>query len=70
MISSDNIPLVYVDCDIPAGVTLTEWRRDKVAAERRDRAEAREARTAARTAVLKGLLPRLAPRPTVRPRFA
>ncbi len=70
MISSDNIPLVYVDCDIPAGVTLTEWRRGKVAAERDARAEARAARSAQRTAILKGLLPRLAPRPNLRPRFA
>jgi hypothetical protein len=70
MMSSDNIPLVYVDCDIADGVTLTEWRREKVAAERQARLEAREARSAARSAALKRLRPRLAPRGgSFRPRF-
>ena len=74
MLSSDNIPLLYVDCDIPDGVTLTEWRREKVAAERRNRQEERDARAAARTAALKRLRPRLGigigTRPSLRPRFA
>jgi hypothetical protein len=65
--SSDHIPLTYVDCDIPDGVTLVEWRRTKVAAERRSR----EARAAARRAAArKRLLPRLGTRPALRPRFA
>ena len=67
--SSDHIPLIYVDCDIPDGVTLVEWRRDKVAAERHTRLEAREARAARRSAALKRLLPRLGTRPALRPRF-
>ena len=76
MLRTDNhSPLMYVECDIPDGMTLIEWRREKVAAERHARAEAREARTAERTAALKRLLPRLAPpkpkpRPSFRPRFA
>ncbi len=70
MMSSDNIPLVYVDCDIADGVTLTEWRREKVAAARQARVEAREARSASRSAALKRLRPRLAPRSGgFRPRF-
>ncbi len=69
--SSDHIPLTYVDCDIPDGVTLVEWRRTKVAAERRSREEAREARAhARRAAVRRRLLPRLGTRPALRPRFA
>ena len=68
--SSDNIPLIYVDCDIPDGVTLVEWRRDKVAAERRTELEAREARSQARRAALRRRLPRLGTRPALRPRFA
>ena len=68
--SSDNIPLIYVDCDIADGVTLVEWRRDKVAAERRSALEAREARSQARRSALKRLLPRLGTRPALRPRFA
>ena len=68
--SSDTIPLIYVDCDIPDGVTLVEWRRDKVAAERRIAQEAREARAQARRNALKRLLPRLGTRPAPRPRFA
>ena len=70
MLRSTDIPLLYVDCDIPDGVTLVEWRRDRVAIERRDRVEAREARAAARTAALKRRLPRLGPLPSFRPRFA
>ncbi len=68
--SSDHIPLTYVDCDIPDGVTLVEWRRTKVAAERRSREEARQARAAGRAAARKRLLPRLGTRPALRPRFA
>ncbi len=68
--SSDHIPLIYVDCDIPDGVTLVEWRRDKVAAERRTQQEVREARSQARRSALKRLLPRLGTRPALRPRFA
>ena len=69
--SSDNIPLQYVDCDIPDGMTLTAWRREKVAAERTALLEAREARAARRAAAFKRLLPRLGtPRPALRPRFA
>ncbi len=69
--STDTIPHLYVDCDIPDGVTLVEWRRDKVAAERRTREEAREARAAKRAATArKRLLPRLGTRPALRPRFA
>jgi hypothetical protein len=70
MLRSTDIPLIYVDCDIPDGVTLVEWRREKVAAERRSRAEAREARAAQRAAALKRLLPRLRPAPALRPRVA
>ena len=72
MLRSTDIPLLYVDCDIPDGVTLVEWRLEKVAAERRDRDAAREARSRARTAALKRRLPRLrpAPVPALRPRFA
>ncbi len=69
--STDHIPMIYVDCDIPDGVTLVEWRRDKVAAERRSALEAREARSQARRSALKRLLlPRLGTRPALRPRFA
>ena len=68
--SSDHIPLIYVDSDIPDGVTLVEWRRDKVAAERQSALEAREARSHARRSALKRLLPRLGTRPALRPRFA
>jgi hypothetical protein len=68
--STDTIPHLYVDCDIPDGMTLTEWRRDKVAAERRSREEAREARAHRRAAARKRLLPRLGTRPALRPRFA
>ena len=64
MLSSADIPLQYVECDIPDGVTLTQWRRDKVAAERRSREEARAARPHRR------LLPCPAARPAFRPRFA
>ncbi len=69
MLRSTDIPLLYVDCDIPDGTTLTEWRRDRVAAERRNRDEIREARAAARAAALKRRLPRLGPLPSFRPRF-
>ena len=27
-------PLVYIDCDIPAGMSLTEWRREQNVASR------------------------------------
>jgi hypothetical protein len=72
MLRSTDIPLLYVDCDIPDGVTLVEWRREKVAAERRTRDEAREARARARAAAFRRRLPRLrpAPAPSFRPRFA
>jgi hypothetical protein len=70
MLRSTDIPLLYVDCDIAGGQTLVEWRRDRVAAERRPKAEAREARAARRAAALRGLLPRLGGRPALRPRFA
>jgi hypothetical protein len=72
MLRSTDIPLLYVDCDIPDGMTLVEWRRDKVAAGRRADHEVAQARAAARSAALKRLLPRLAPRPrpVLRPRFA
>ena len=70
MLRSTDIPLLYVDCDIPDGATLVEWRRERVATERRNRDETREARAAARTAALKRRLPRLGPLPTFRPRFA
>ncbi len=66
----DSHSFAYVECDIPDGVTLVEWRRDKVAAERRTRLEVREARAARRSAALKRLLPRLGTRPALRPRFA
>ena len=61
--SSDHTPLIYVDCDIPDGVTLTAWRRDRLAAERRTRQEAR-------TTLLRRLRPRLGTRPLLWPRFA
>ncbi len=69
MLRSTDIPLLYVDCDIPDGTTLTEWRRDRVATERRNRDEIREARAAARAAALRRRLPRLGPLPSFRPRF-
>ena len=25
----DTPPLIYIECDIPAGMTLTEWRRSQ-----------------------------------------
>ena len=68
--SSDHIPLIYDDCDIADGVTLVEWRRNKVAAERAAIQEARDARSRARRSALKGLLPRRGARPALRPRFA
>ena len=64
MLRTADIPLHYVECDIPDGVTLTQWRRDKVAAERRSREEAGAARPRRR------LLPRPSARPALRPRFA
>jgi hypothetical protein len=65
MLRTDNhIPLMYVECDIPDGATLVEWRREKVASARRIREEARAARPRRR------LFPRLAPQPALRPRFA
>ena len=57
-------PLIYIESDIPDGMTLVEWRRDKAAAARRTREEARATRPRRR------LLPRLAPVPAFRPRFA
>jgi hypothetical protein len=68
MLRSTDIPLLYVDCDIPDGVTLVEWRRDKVATERRSRVEAKQARAARRAAARRRLLPRLGARPALRPR--
>jgi len=62
--TDNHIPLVYVECDLPDGMTLVEWRREQVAARRRTREEARSARPRRR------LLPRLAPMPAPRPRFA
>jgi hypothetical protein len=72
MSSSSHSPLIYVDCDIPDGMTLVEWRTAKVRAARRSREEAREARSQARRAALKRRLPRIAlrPQPSFRPRFA
>ncbi|HEX8204611.1 MAG TPA: hypothetical protein VF587_00985 [Solirubrobacteraceae bacterium] len=71
MSTSSHSPLIYVDCDIPDGMTLVEWRADTVRAERRSRQEVSEARSQARRAALKRRLPRLGlPRPTYRPRFA
>jgi hypothetical protein len=74
MLRSTDIPLLYVDCDIPGGQTLAEWRQAKNVAERRTITEAREARAASRAAAFKRLLPRLgvrpAPAPALRPRFA
>ena len=65
-------PLIYVDCDIPDGVTLVAWRREKDAAERRSRAEVREARSLARRNAVRRRLPRLGfgLKPSFRPRFA
>jgi hypothetical protein len=72
MSTSSHSPLVYVDCDIPDGMTLVEWRAMKDRAERRSRQEASEARSQARRSVLKRRLPRLGlrPQPSFRPRFA
>ncbi len=67
---TDTTTLIYVDCDIPDGMTLVEWRRDRDAAERTARHEAREARAAKRAAARRRLLPRLGARPALRPRFA
>jgi hypothetical protein len=45
MARTDNhIPLMYVECDIPDGVTLVEWRRDQAAAARARHEEARATR--------------------------
>ncbi len=66
--SSDHIPLIYVDCDMPEGVTLTEWRREKAAAERQAREEARSLRPRHRLLKRRGTRPAL--RPALRPRFA
>ena len=76
MSSTHTPPLVYVDCDIPDGVTLVAWRRERDAAERRSRAEVREARSLARRNAIRRRLPRLGlglglgPKPSFRPRFA
>jgi hypothetical protein len=70
MLRSTDIPLLYVDCDIPDGVTLTEWRREKAAADLRDRAEARADAREARARAFRRRLPRLRPAPALRPRFA
>jgi hypothetical protein len=72
MSTSSHSPLVYVDCDIPDGMTLVEWRAEKNRAERRSRQEAGEARSQARRIALKRRLPRLGlrPAPSFRPRFA
>jgi hypothetical protein len=68
---STDIPLEYVECDLPDGMTLVEWRRTKVAAARSSREEAKASARAARAASLKRLLPRLGtPQPAFRPRFA
>ncbi|HEV3000542.1 MAG TPA: hypothetical protein VGW75_07375 [Solirubrobacteraceae bacterium] len=63
--SSDHIPLLYVDRDVADGVTLATWRRDTVAAEDR----VREARAAWRGSARRRLFPRLGTRPALRPRF-
>jgi hypothetical protein len=63
MLRSTDIPLLYVDSDIPDGMTLVEWRRTNDAAARHTREDARSARPKRR------LLPRLAPQPVFRPRF-
>ncbi len=34
---TDNTTLIYVDCDIPDGMTLTEWRRAQAPVRRRRR---------------------------------
>ena len=75
MLRSSDIPLHYVACDIPDGMTLTDWRRDRLAAERRSAEAAHEARARARSAAIRRRLPRLprlrpAPAPSFRPRFA
>ena len=33
----NRVPLIYVECDVPEGVTLTEYRRSNVRARRRTR---------------------------------
>ena len=30
MTTMETSPHIYVECDIPAGMTLTEWRRSQV----------------------------------------
>ena len=71
MSSSPHSPLIYVDCDIPDGMTLVEWRATKDRADRHAREEAREARSQARRVALKRRLPRISlrPQPSFRPRF-
>ena len=36
-------PHIYIDCDIPEGQTLVEWRRDQVAGRRASRRRRRPA---------------------------
>jgi len=33
----NRVPLIYVECDVPAGVTLTEYRRGSGTSRRRTR---------------------------------
>ena len=72
MSSTHTRLLVYVDCDIPDGVTLVAWRRERDGAEHRSRAEVREARSLARRNAIRRRLPRLGlgAKPSFRPRFA
>ena len=70
MLRSTDIPLIYVDCDLPEGTTLVDWRREQVVAARHERDQAREARSAARLAAFRRRLPRWRPAPSFRPRFA
>ena len=41
MADMNRVPLIYVECDVPEGVTLTEYRRSHGTARRRVRRLAR-----------------------------
>lgn len=60
--TSNNIPLVYEDCDLPEDVTLVEWRRTRVLEARAENRREAEQRAARRAAKRRGAVERLRPR--------
>ena len=68
--SSDHIPMMYEETDLPADATLAEWRHAGAVQAREDRRREREERAARRAArrrsALDRLRPRLAPAPRLR----